>query len=193
MQMRLQPKTTWVEVLAQASSLNAESADRLLLRHESGVWLLPSPFLPPIQPPAADAVARLLAVLKPMFGAMIIDLSTLDAAGRTVVSTADFVAVTLSPEVASLQTTAATLRVLKSVNIPDEKILLVLNQVSPKPGLSGAAIEKALGRPLTVSVPYDDAQGQALAQGTPLALSQSNSALALTVRQLIQALAPAKA
>ena len=193
MQMRLQPKTTWVEVLAQASSLNAESVDRLLLRHESGVWLLPSPFLPPIQPPAADAVSRLLTVLKPMFGAMVIDLSALDAAGRTVVSTSDFVAVVLSPEVASLQTTAATLRVLKSVNIPDEKILLVLNQVSPKLGLSGAAIEKALGRPLTVSVPHDDAQGQALAQGAPLALSQSNSALALAVRQLILALAPAKA
>ncbi len=193
MQLRLQPKTTWVEMLSQISNLNTEAVDRMLLRHESGVWLLPSPFLPPLQPPAADAVTRLLTLLKPMFGATIIDLNTLDAAGRAVISASDFIAVVLSPEVASLQTTAATLRVLRSMNVPDEHVLLVMNQVTPKAGLSGAAIEKALGRPLTVSVPYDDAQSQALAQGAPLAAGQSNSPLTVGVRQLIQALVPAKA
>lgn len=193
MQLRLQPKTTWVEMLAQVSSLNTEAVDRMLLRHESGVWLLPSPFLPPLQPPAMDAVARLIGLLKPMFGAMVIDLGALDAAGRAVVLASDFVAVVLSPEVASLQTTAATLRVIKAMNVPDEKMLLVLNQPTPKVGLSSTAIEKALGRPLTIGVPYDDTQSQALAQGTPLVISQPNSPMVVGVKQLIQALVPVKA
>lgn len=193
MQMRLQAKTTWVDVLPQVASLSLEAIDRLLLRHESGVRLLPAPFLPPLHPPTADAVVSLLLLLKPMFGAMVIDLGALDEAGRATVVNSDFTLVVLSPEVASLQTTAATLRVLKTMSVPDEKVLLVLNQVSPRAGLSGTAIEKALGRPLSVGVPYDDAQSQALGQGAPLVTSQPDSPLASSVRQLIRVFTPSKA
>ena len=72
-------------------------------------------------------------------------------------------------------------------------MLLVLNQPTPKVGLSSTAIEKALGRPLTIGVPYDDAQSQALAQGAPLVISQPNSPMVVGVKQLIQALVPVKA
>jgi pilus assembly protein CpaE len=193
MQMRLQAKISWVEALAQINSLNPEILDKLLLHHESGVRLLPSPFIPPLRLPSGEAFARLLEILKPMFGVTIIDLGVLDDAGRVAVQASDLVAIVLAPEVASLQTTAATLRVLKSLNVPDDKVLLVLNQVMLKPGLSTAAIEKALGRPLAAMLPYDDGQIQALGQGTPLVLSQPNSLLATGMKHLIQVLAPSQA
>jgi pilus assembly protein CpaE len=117
----------------------------------------------------------------------------LDDAGRVAVQASDLVVIVLAPEVASLQTTAATLRVVKSLNVPDDKVLLVLNQVMLKPGLTTAAIEKALGRPLAATVPYDDGQIQALGQGTPLVLSQPNSLLATGMKHLIQVLAPSHA
>jgi len=191
MQMRLQAKTTWVDVLAQVNGLSPESLERLLLRHDSGVRLLPSPFMPPVHAPAGEAVTRLMGLLKPLFGAVVVDLGALDEAGRAVVTTSDLVAIVLSPEVASLQTAAATLRVLKTLNVPDERVLLMLNQITPRAGLSSSAIEKALGRPIAVSVPYEDAQNQALAQGMPLAIGQPTSPLVVSLRQFIQA-APAK-
>jgi len=187
-QMRLQAKTSWAEALAQINSLNSDTLDPLLMRHESGLRLLPSPFLPSTQPPAGDAVARLLGLLKLKFGVTVVDLGAWDDAGRAVISASDLLLVVLSPEVASLQTTAATLRILKAMNVPDEKSPLVLNCVAPKAGLAASAIEKALGRPLTIGLPYDELQVQALGQGVPLILSQPAAPLVAGVRQLIQAL-----
>ncbi len=192
MQMRLKPQVTWADVLAQINSFSPETASRVLLQHESGLRLLPSPFLPVHQPPAGDAVARMLGVLRPAFGATIVDVSSLDEAGRTAISMSDFVVLLFLPEVASLQTTAATLRALKALNLPEDKVILVLNQVTPLPGLSTAAIEKALNRTLRVCLPYDEAQMQALGQGTPLVINQPDSALATVVRQLVQTLAPTR-
>jgi Flp pilus assembly CpaE family ATPase len=70
---------------------------------------------------------------------------------------------------------------------------LVANNVAPRFSLSTAAIEKALGRTLCANLPYDEAQAQALSQGSPLMISQPDSPLADGVRHLIQAMSPARA
>ena len=191
-QMRLQAKMTWADALLQINNLSPEALDQILLRHDSGLRVLASPFLPPVRPPAGEAIARLLAMLKAAFGATVVDLGTLDDAGRTAILSSDFVLLVLAPEVASLQTTAATLRTIKALNVPDSHVLLVSNQVALRPGLSPAAIEKALGRKLFANLPYDEAQIEALGQGVPLMPGQFNSPLAAGVRQLVQALAAAR-
>jgi Flp pilus assembly CpaE family ATPase len=135
----------------------------------------------------------LLTLLRPAFGATVIDLGTLDDVGRTAILSSDFVLLVLTPEVASLQTTAATLRTIKALNVPNGHVLLVSNQVALRPGLSPAAIEKALGWKLFANLPYDEAQLEALGRGIPLMPSQFNSPLAAGVRQLVQALAAIRA
>jgi Flp pilus assembly CpaE family ATPase len=134
-----------------------------------------------------------LELLKFKFGLTVVDLGAWDDGGRAVIASSDLLLVVLSPEVASLQTTAATLRIIKAMNVSDEKSPLVLNCVAPKPGLAASAIEKALGRPLTIGLPYDELQVQALGQGTPLILSQPAAPLAAGVRQLIQILSSKQA
>ncbi len=191
MQMRLKAQVTWAEVLPQVNSLSLEAIKQVLLHHDSGVWVLPSPFLP-MPAPSGDAIARLLGILKPGFGATIVDLGTLGDGGRAALASSDLILTILSPEVASLQTSAATLRTLRALNVPDERIMLVVNNVAPRFGLSIAAIEKALGRPLCANVPYDETQAQALGQGNPLMVSRPESPLADSVRQLIQAMSPAR-
>ena len=191
-QVRLQATMTWADALLQINNLSPEALDQILLRHDSGLRVLASPFLPPARPPAGEAIARLLTMLKPAFGATVIDLGTLDDVGRTAILSSDFVLLVLTPEVASLQTTAATLRAIKALNVPDGHVLLVSNQVALRPGLSPAAIEKALGRKLFANLPYDEAQLEALGQGVPLMPGQFNSPLAANVRQLVQALAAAR-
>jgi pilus assembly protein CpaE len=193
MQMRLKAQATWAEVLPQINNLSLDAIKQILLHHESGLRVLPSPFLPPTLPPTGDAVARLLGMLKPAFGATIVDLSALGEGGRAAISASDLVMVILSPDVASLQTAAAMLRVLKTMNVPDSRILLVSNQVAPRFGLSTTAIEKALGHPVLANLAYDEAQSQALSQGAPVMISQPDSPLATGVRQLVQAMAPAPA
>jgi len=191
MQLRLKAQITWAEVLPQVNNLSLEATKQILLRHASGVWVLPSPFLP-MPPPSGEAIARLLGILKPGFGATIVDLGALGEGGRAALAASDLVLTILSPEVASLQTCAATLRTLRALNVPDEKIVLAVNNVAPRFGLSTSALEKALGRSLCVNLPYDEAQAHALGQGSPLIVSQPDSPLADGVRQLLHAISPAR-
>ena len=187
-QMRQQAKMTWADALLQINNLSPEALDQIMLRHDSGLRVLASPFLPPVRPPAGEAIARLLAMLKAAFSATVVDLGTFDDAGRAAILSSDLVLLVLTPEVASLQTTAATLRTVKALNVPDDRVLLVSNQVALRPGLSPAAIEKALGRKLFANLPYDEAQIEALGRGVPLMPGQFSSPLAAGVRQLVQAL-----
>ena len=181
-QVRQQAKMTWADALLQINNLSPEALDQILLRHDSGLRVSASPFLPPVRPPAGEAIARLLVMLKAAFGATVVDLGTFDDAGRAAILSSDLVLLVLTPEVASLQTTAATLRTIKALNVPDDRVLLVSNQVALRPGLSPAAIEKALGRKLFANLPYDEAQLEALGRGVPLMPGQFNSPLATGVR-----------
>jgi Flp pilus assembly CpaE family ATPase len=191
LQMRLKAQVTWAEVLPQINNLSLEAIKQILLHHPSGVWVLPSPFLP-MPSPSGEAVAHLLGILKPGFGATIVDLGILGDGGRAALAASDVILTVLSPEVASLQTSAATLRTLKALNVPDGKMAWVVNNVAPRFGLSTGALEKALGRTLCANLPYDEAQAQALGQGNPLMISQPDSPFADSVRQLIQAISPGR-
>ena len=97
----------------------------------------------------------------------------------------DTIWLVLTPEVGSLQSTVGTLRALKAAKIPEEKIDLIANQITPRPGLALPAMEKALGLGFKGRLPYDENQSAALVQGTPLMLAQSDSPLAAAIKVLI--------
>jgi DNA-binding response OmpR family regulator len=184
MQFRLQSKTSWVDLLPQMNVLGAEHVEKVLLKHESGLSVMPSPFLPPVQPIDGEALAKLLALLKSLFDAVVIDSSgTFDIIARTALGTSDFVMALMTPELASLQTALAMVRMFNTMSLPDDKIILVSNQVTPRAGLPVQSIEKALGKPIKVTVPYEEAQATALGQGTPLIQSNPDAPLPAAIKQ----------
>jgi Flp pilus assembly CpaE family ATPase len=83
----------------------------------------------------------------------------------------------LTPEVGAVQTTLNTLKALAGLGLTDQQTSLVLNYISPEPGLTQAAVEKAIGRAPDLSVPFDRAQAAALTQGAPLVFGQAASPL----------------
>lgn len=188
MQLRLQAKTSWVDLLPQMNVLGQDTLEKVLLRHEwSGLRILASPFLPPLQAISGEALAQLFTLLKTMFDALVLDSSGgLDVTTRTALGVSDYVLAIMTPEVASLQSMAATLRTLATLGLADDKLALVVNQVMPRPGLPVPAIEKALGRPVKVLVPYDETQVQVLGQGTPLLQSNPDSPLAAAVKDITE-------
>lgn len=186
LQMRLNPKVTWADWLRAPADMNPDSIDKYLLTHESGLRLLAAPFVPAADaniPP--DPFVKILELLRDRFRRVIVDApSTLNGATRAALQVADEIWLVLAPEVASLQTTVATLRAFKTLNVSDAKVALVSNQVMARAGLGQPAIEKALNRPVAASLPYDEAQPAAFGQGTPLMLSQPDSPLAAAIRAI---------
>jgi CheY-like chemotaxis protein len=185
LQLRLNAKTTWLDWANGNDSTN-DSVLKALIKHDSSLEVLPAPIVPAAALPPVDRLVTLLQVLQAKFGRLVIDMpGSWNPLTIAVLNMVDTIWLVVTPEVGSLQSTVGTLRALKAAKIPEEKIELIANQITPRPGLALAAMEKALGLGFKGRLPYDENQSAALVQGTPLMLAQPDSPLAAAIKVLI--------
>ena len=97
-----------------------------------------------------------------------------DEATRAACTHASRLFIVLAPEVGAVQTAVGTLAMFRDSDIDLTDLHFVLNQPDPRPSVPRAAIEKALGRPITLELPYETLQQKALMKGLPLMLSAPN-------------------
>ncbi len=179
LQLRLRPQPTWAEL---PSGLNLSNLGSALLHHESGLALLAAPPQPVRKAMAGEAFQGLLGLLRMAYAEVVVDAAPwLDDPTHAALMVAKHIVVVLTPEVGAVQTTLSTMKALTSLGLADPHISLVLNHTSPEPGLAQAAIEKALGRPPDLVVPYERAQAGAFAQGAPLVLASTPTPFAAAV------------
>jgi Flp pilus assembly CpaE family ATPase len=121
-------------------------------------------------------------VFRNYFSLLVIDVPPLiDTVTATVLDNSDPIILVVTPEVGAIQSTVAMLQVLDEMR---DRTWIVLNQISPKPSVPLATVQKALQHPVTLQIPYDPAQMSALAQGKPLAWVQPSSPLVQAVGKL---------
>ncbi len=183
MQLRLNAKTTWIDWAGGNEATN-DSVLKAALAHESGLHVLAAPIVP-ASPPATERAMFLLSALQSKYERIILDMpSAWQSMLPAALGTVDTIWLIVAPEVGSLQSTVGALRAMKLAKIPDDKIELIANQTMSRPSLALPAIEKALGHGFKGKLPYDEAQNNAISQGTPLTLSQPDSPLAAAIREL---------
>jgi len=187
LQLGLRPEPNWSD-LARTSVLDAEVIERNLLQHTSGLRVLASPVFPIAgQGLPRTVVQTMLATLQQRFAATVVDTpSALNEGTMAALEAAPVVGLVITAESPSIQTAIGTLRALKQLSA---KFQIILNQNTPGSQLPAGAIEQALKRPLMWTIPFDPAQAQALARGTPLVLHSPSSPLAQAMRGLAQELA----
>jgi pilus assembly protein CpaE len=183
LQLGLRPKTSWADLPAKPDVHNTGAA---LVRHISGLFVVASPFEPVRYGLARDTFQLMLGVLDAVFADIVIRAApVLDDATTLALGAAQLVLLVVSPEVGAVQTAIGTLQALPKLSVADHRIRVVLNHNTPDPVLTQSRVEKALGRPVDLIIPYDRAQTAASAQGTPLILSQPNAPLAAAVQSFI--------
>ena len=183
LQLRLGSAVTWRN-LPEAPDTTAVA--QTLVRHDSGLVVLAAPAQPVRQGPSGPTFRAALDALQIFFTQVVVDAaSTLDGATEAAIAAADQIIVVCTPEVGAVHSTIGTLQALGSMRKPQARVIVVLNQVSPEPNLPASAIEKALGGPPDLVVPYDKQQALALAHGTPLVFSQPGALLPATVGSFI--------
>jgi pilus assembly protein CpaE len=188
LQLGLRPEPNW-SGLVRVGGIDATVVDAHLLRHDSGLHLLASPVFPVVgqQGMSRPVTQAALGILQQGFSTVVVDApSMLDEATVASVEMAAVVGLVVTAESPSIQAAVGTLRALQRW-LP--KFYIVLNQVSPGSLPPIEAIERALKRPVIGTVPFDPAQAQALAQGTPQVVRDPNSLLEQAVRELAGKLA----
>jgi len=183
LQLRLGASVTWRN-LPPAPDTTAVA--QTLLRHDSGLVVLAAPAQPVRQGPSPESFLATLEALQIFFTQVVIDSAPLlDGATEVALAAADQVVVPCTPEVGAVHTTIGTLQALGGLRRPQSQVVVLLNHVTPEASLPVSAIEKALGGPPDLVVPYDRQQSLALAHGTPLIFSQPGALLPAAVGSFV--------
>lgn len=187
MHLRLQPRSTWAD-LPTGNELDGAAVKARLTLHNSGLRLLAAPVMP--QPPdllPSEITTTLIRLIREQSAFTVIDLpNVLSESFVAGLQTADIALHILSPEMISVQTAIQINRALGRMGVTFKQKSYLLNQITAEPALPQATVEKALNGRIAFNIGYDPNQVRALAQGAPLALSQTKSPLPTIISRMAE-------
>lgn len=131
---------------------HAEATPYLLnqyfVQHRTGIGLLAAPPSPEqaetIRP---DIVRSTLQLAPDAFDYIVVDTaSTFSESSLIALEHAQAILLPMTPDMPTIKTAHNTMRILKAVNIGDDKITVVLNEIVPRAGLTRQHIEESLGK-----------------------------------------------
>jgi len=170
--------------IASASKAAPADFDKVLRQHivyhRSGMGVLPGTLRPEeVDLMTGDLTGRVLDIVVAWQRVIVVDLGTsLAEAALAVIERAECLVVIVPPEIAGMTDARRSLAVFRDImNVPDNRIELVLNQRVPHPPLERAAIESILGRKMSVTVGFDDSRPEDATLAGSLVLQRDASSL----------------
>ena len=132
-----------------------------IVNHRTGMGVLPGTLRPEeVDTLTGERVGRVLDVVVAWQKVIVVDLGTsLAEAALAVIERAECLVIVVPPEIAAMTDARRSLAIFRDImNVPDNRMELVLNQRSPHPPLDRAAVESILGRKMSVVVGFDDSR-----------------------------------
>jgi Flp pilus assembly CpaE family ATPase len=148
--------------------------------HRSGMGVLPGTLRPEeVDLMTGDLTGRVLDVVVGWQRVVLVDLGTsLGEAALAVIERAECLVIVVPPEIGAMTDARRSLAVFRDImNLPDNRIELVLNQRVPHPPLDRAAVESILGRKMSVAIGFDDSRPEDATLAGGLVLQRDPSAL----------------
>ena len=132
-----------------------------IVNHRTGMGVLPGTLRPEeVDTLTGELVGRVLDVVVNWQKVIVVDVGTsLAEAGLAAIERAECLVMVVPPEIAAMTDARRSLAIFRDImNVPDNRVELVLNQRSPHPPLDRAAVESILGRKMDVVVGFDDSR-----------------------------------
>jgi pilus assembly protein CpaE len=170
------PKSTWEDVSDRVpSEIDIDLIQKLISQHKSGLNYVAAPKFPIPSEKFVDTFSVVLAEFQKQADFIVVDtphdfsdiaIKALDAS--------EHILFVMAPEMGSLRAALCALRTYETLGYPPEKVVIVLNHISPVSGLKNSQIEKAIGRKVDVDLPYTLEVNQAINLGEPFVSSNIN-------------------
>lgn len=153
----LKPNYSIADLCQYAERLDRSLLEGALLKHASGVQLLPAPNkrtdLARVTP---EGVTRVLAVSRLIFPYVVADVDRSFAAEQAVVLTAsDLVVLVMRLDFTSLRNVRRTLEYFEEIGVPKDKVRVVANRFGQYSELPTAKVEEALSLKIANFLPED--------------------------------------
>lgn len=172
--LNLAQRNTWADLTRMpVDEIDAELVSALLLPHGSGAFLLAAPRRPEdSERVTGERVARVLKVLGERYHYIVLDLPH-DFRETTLagLDVAHEILAVMSPDLASVLSTASALDIFETLHYPRDVIKLVLNQTFERNALGQKVIEDALKRQFALVVPHSADVAQSVNAGKPVVMS----------------------
>jgi pilus assembly protein CpaE len=186
----LRADRTIVDLVRDADTVERSGITEYLLRHSSGLWVLPAPreglLWRSVQP---DRFRKAVGLLARRFDVVIIDTAgSLTDLSLAALEEANMVLWVTSSDFSSINNSVVGLETLQQLSYPDARIRLMLNVISPDDSVRATKIEEVLGRKFFWSIPYDRQMRLDGQVGRPAVLSHPDCKGAKSITELAQAL-----
>jgi Flp pilus assembly CpaE family ATPase len=178
--LQMDPVRTVAEVARQVDDLSEARLDALLLRHESGLRVLPAPVQPaPADSVAPKAVVRVVEKMRRLYRYVVVDTGgVLDDVLLTLLDHADDVIMVVDMDLPSVKNAKVVLDILRAGGYPMERLHLVVNRINAKARLDLVELERSLGLRTAAAIPSDRLVPQSVNEGIPVVALSPRSRVA---------------
>jgi pilus assembly protein CpaE len=184
--LNMVPQHTLVE-LHQTSAITDDIIAGFLMKHNSGVSLMPAPISSSeaelVTPPIVDYV---WSYLLENFPYVIVDAGNhFTDPAIAALERSDVILLTLAPEILSVKSAADVLQILLKLKIDLDKVIVVMNKIFPTSQLPLLKIVPVLEQCKAVEIPYDsEAFVQAIINGKPMVTTAPKSKATQSITRL---------
>ncbi|HET9731335.1 MAG TPA: AAA family ATPase [Acidimicrobiales bacterium] len=188
--LRMPPSRNILDVAVAGDRLDPSFLQGLLIRDEqTGVLVLPAPGEPAARDITIRTISGLFATLRDMGMHVIVDTPTgLNELVLDVVAESDDIVFLVGMDVPSVKNARLGLQAFEVLEIPLDRLVVVLNRADSKVNLAVRDVERTLQLKVDVSLPSDALVPQSVNQGTPAVIAHRRSRFAGAIEQLAQTL-----
>ncbi len=178
---------TIVDLVSMIDDLDPELVEDVMVPHSSGIRVLLAPLRPEMaELITADHVRRILTAMQQRFDLIFVDTwPFLHEITLALMDLCDRLVLVISPEIPPIKNAKLFFEVMESVGFPMDRLLLVLNRVDSRGGISARDIEMSIQHRLTAQIPADwRLASHAVNHGVPFVISHRDTALSRAILEL---------
>jgi MinD-like ATPase involved in chromosome partitioning or flagellar assembly/DNA-binding NarL/FixJ family response regulator len=174
------------DMVRDESEINDEILENYMIRHFSGIDILPAPLFPQdAEYITADHTEKILQLLKKSYDYIVVDTAgSFDEINLRVMDLADRILLVTTRDIVTIKNTKTSLSILESLSYR-EKIRIVLNRGDQDLGVEIADLEKGLEMTVSHQVTSDEkALISSINKGVPVVISHSNTEISRSFKRL---------
>jgi pilus assembly protein CpaE len=190
--LNLPPNRNITDLCSTVEDLDPDSIDTSAVSHASGIRAL----LAPPRPEMADLVSpdslkRILEELRRQFDFVVVDTATIiNDTVLTALDLADRIILVTTPDIPSIKNARLFFEITDALSYPPNKIMLVLNKVDRRSGITAQMIEDNIKHQVVGQVPLDELLVlTSINRGVPLMVDQRAKPIGLAIQQLAERVA----
>ena len=186
--LNLPPNRNITDLCATIEDLDPDSIDTSAVAHASGIKAL----LAPPRPEMADLVSpdylkRILDELRRQYDFVVVDTATIiNDTILTALDLADRIVLIATPDIPAIKNARLFFEITDALNYPPNKIMLVLNKMDRRSGITAQMIEDNIKHQVVGQIPLDEILVlTSINRGVPFMVDQRAKPIGQAIQQLV--------